>query len=309
MNIKISKEVENALKNNIPVVALESTIIAHGMPYPTNIETAYKVEDIIRAQGCIPATIGIIDGVPIIGMSKEEIKDFGTRKDIIKVSRRDLPVVLVRKLSGDTTVTATMILANLAHIKVFVTGGIGGVHREASQTFDISSDLVELSTTPIIVVCAGIKAILDLPKTLEVLETLGVTLLGYKTNELPNFYTPHSGIKLNYSVSSPNEVVDIMKEKENMSLRGGILVTNPIKEEDATNSQEIEEAINKAIDESHVKNIKGKEITPFLLKRISEITHEDSLKSNIHLILNNAVLGAEIAKAYTQRNILENKKN
>lgn len=298
MNIKISKEVQEALKNNIPVVALESTIIAHGMPYPKNIETALKVEETVRKAGCVPATIGIIDGTPIVGMSKEEIEEFGIRKDIVKVSRRDLPVVLARKLSGDTTVTATMLIAHKAGIKVFVTGGIGGVHREFNDTMDVSADLVELSKTPMIVVCAGIKAILDLNRTLEYLETLGVTVLGYKTDELPDFYTSKSGIKLEYNAKNAAEVADIMKNKEEFGLEGGILVTNPIPQEFEADKKEIDQAISKAILEAHEKKIEGKNITPFLLSRIAELTGGESLEANIHLVINNAKVGSEIAKEY-----------
>jgi pseudouridine-5'-phosphate glycosidase len=300
MKIKISKEVELALKNHQPVVALESTIIAHGMPYPKNVETALAVEKVIRDNGAIPATIGIIDGTPIIGMSREEIEDFGTRHDIVKISRRDLPVALTRHLNGDTTVTATMILAHEAGIKVFVTGGIGGVHREYNETMDVSADLVELSKTPVIVICAGIKAILDLNRTLEYLETLGVTVLGYKSKELPDFYTAHSGIALEYSANNPKEISDIMKTKEEWSLEGGVLVTNPIPEKFAANKEEIDAAIAKAIAEAHEKKVEGKNITPFLLGRIAELTNGDSLESNVQLILNNALLGAEVAKEYSK---------
>lgn len=298
MNLRISEEVQNALNNNIPVVALESTIIAHGMPYPKNIQTALLVEKTIRDLGCVPATIGVMDGECVVGMSEDEIKEFGQRTDLIKISRRDLPVVLARKLSGDTTVTATMIIAHKAGIKVFVTGGIGGVHKEYNETMDVSADLNELAKTPMIVICAGIKAILDLPKTLEYLETAGVTVLGFKTKELPNFYCRHSGIELEYQVENPAEIASIMKSKEEFGLEGGILVTNPVPGEYEANKLEIDKAIEVSIKEAHEQNIHGKYITPFLLKRVAEITDGDSLEANIALILNNAILGALVAKEY-----------
>ncbi|MGM9873720.1 MAG: pseudouridine-5'-phosphate glycosidase [Bacilli bacterium] len=296
MNIRISKEVEEALKNHQPVVALESTIISHGMPYPKNVQTALKVEQTIRDLGVVPATIGIIDGVPVIGMSNEEIEQFGKRKDVVKVSRRDLPIVYAKKLYGATTVAATMILANQAGIEIFVTGGIGGVHRGASETFDISADLDELANTPVTVICAGAKAILDLPLTLEYLETKGVPVLGFQTEELPAFYTRTSGLKVDYKIDSYLEAAQIIKAKRDNNLKGGILITNPIKKEDAMDEKIINEAIESALKEADKNNIKGKEITPFLLKTIVEITGGKSLESNIKLVLNNAFLGASIAK-------------
>ncbi len=300
MEMKISEEVLNALKNNLPVVALESTIIAHGMPYPQNVETALLVEETIRKNGAIPATIGIINGVPTIGMSKEEIEDFGKRKDVLKVSRRDLPYVIAKKEYGALTVATTMIFASKVGIKIFVTGGVGGVHRNAEKTFDISADLIELATTPLIVVCAGIKAILDLEKSLEVLETLGVSVVGYKSDNLADFYTPDSGLKVDRNMNSAQEIAKAMKVKEEYNLRGGILVSNPIEENNAADKTQIDEAIEIAIKEMEEKNIKGKECTPFLLKKIVELTDGESLKANISLILNNAKLGAEIAKEYVK---------
>lgn len=294
--LKLSNEIKSAIKNNLPVVALESTIISHGMPYPKNVETALKVEQAIRDNGAIPATIGIIDGDAVVGMSKEEIEEFGKRKGIVKASRRDLPVVYAKKMWAATTVAATMIIAAQAGIEIFVTGGIGGVHRGATETMDISADLQELAKTNVTVICAGAKAILDLPLTMEYLETMGVPVLGYKTDELPAFYTPTSGLKVNYRVDSPKEASLIIKEKRLNNLDGGILLTNPIPQEFAMNKKAIDEAISIAIIEMEKQGIKGKDCTPFLLKKIVELTHGDSLESNIKLIINNAVLGAKIAK-------------
>lgn len=293
--MKISKEVQKALKDNKPVVALESTIISHGMPYPKNVQTALLVEKTIREHGAIPATIGIIDGEPIIGMSPEEIEEFGKRKGICKVSRRDLPIVFARKTWGATTVAATMILANMAGIEVFVTGGVGGVHRGAQQTFDISADLEELAQTNVTVVSAGVKAILDLKLTLEVLETKGVPVLSYQTDEFADFYTRHSGIKMENVVNSPKEVAEIIRAKRVNNLKGGILVANPIPEEDAMDSKVINEAIEAALKKAEENHIEGKDTTPFLLKTIVEMTNGDSLESNIKLVINNAKLGAAIA--------------
>ena len=296
--IKINPEVLKALKENKPVVALESTIISHGMPYPRNVETALRVEKVIRDHGAVPATIGIVDGDAIVGMNPQEIEEFGKRKGIVKVSRRDLPVIYAKKLWAATTVAATMIIANEAGIKLFVTGGIGGVHRGAQETMDISADLQELAKTNVTVVCAGAKAILDLPLTLEYLETMGVPVLGFKTDELPAFYTAHSGLKVDYKVDSAKEAAQIMYEKEIHNLQGGILITNPIPEEYSMDKEVIDNAINKALKMMDEAGIKGKETTPFLLKTIVELTGGDSLESNIQLVLNNAAVGAEIIKEY-----------
>ena len=294
--MKINPIVLEALKNNKPVVALESTIISHGMPYPKNVETALRVEQVIKDHGAIPATIGIIDGEPIVGMTPEEIELFGKTKGIAKASRRDLPVIYAKKMWAATTVASTMIIANQAGIEVFVTGGIGGVHRGAQETMDISADLQELAKTNVTVICAGAKAILDLPLTLEYLETMGVPVLGYKTKELPAFYTAHSGLNVDYQIDSAEEAAKIIVEKRNNKLLGGILITNPIPEEYAMDSDIINNAINKALVMADEQGIKGKEITPFLLKNIVELTGGDSLESNIQLVLNNAALGAEISK-------------
>ena len=294
--MKINPVVLDALKNNKPVVALETTIISHCMPYPKNVETALKVEQVIRDHGAIPATIGIINGEPVVGMTPDEIELFGKAKNIVKASRRDLPVVYAKKLWAATTVSSSMILANQAGIEVFVTGGIGGVHRGAQESMDISADLQELGKTNVTVVCAGAKAILDLPLTLEYLETMGVPVLGYKTKELPAFYTAHSGLGVDYQIDSPEEAANIIVEKRKNNLMGGILITNPIPEEYAMDSKIINDAIEKALSMADEQGIKGKEITPFLLKNIVDITGGDSLESNIALILNNAALGAEISK-------------
>ena len=298
--IRISDEVKKALKEGQAVVALESTIISHGMPYPKNVETALKVEEEVRKQGAIPATIGIIDGVGVVGMSKDEIEEFGKRKGIIKVSRRDLPVVYARKLWGATTVATTMILAHEAGIEVFVTGGIGGVHRGAQETFDISADLQELANTDVTVVCAGAKAILDLKLTLEYLETFGVTVLGYKTIELADFYTAHSGLNCDYAISSPLDGANIIKAKRDNHLKGGILISNPIPEEYAMDKARIDKCINDAIEEMKHLGVHGKETTPFLLSKICELSGGDSLESNIKLVLNNAKVGSMIAVEYAK---------
>ncbi len=298
--MRISKEVRDALLNHRPVVALESTIISHGMPYPRNVETALRVEQVIRDCGAIPATIGIIDGEAVIGMSPDEIEEFGKKKGIVKVSRRDLPIVYAKKMWGATTVAATMILARKADIEVFVTGGIGGVHRDGNKTFDISADLQELANTDVTVVCAGAKAILDLPLTLEYLETMGVPVLGYRTDELPAFYTRKSGLKVDYRIDSASELAGIIKCKRKTHLHGGVLITNPIPEEYALDEVIMNNAVNQALKEAEENGIHGKDSTPFLLKRVVELTGGESLESNIQLVLNNARLGAEIAKELTK---------
>lgn len=294
----INPEVKKALEENRPVVALESTIISHGMPYPRNVETALAVERVIRDNGAVPATIGVIDGDAIVGMTPDQIEEFGKRKGILKTSRRDLPVIYAKKLWAATTVAATMIIAKQAGIEVFVTGGIGGVHRGAQETMDISADLQELAKTDVTVICAGAKAILDLPLTLEYLETMGVPVLGFQTSELPAFYTRHSGLKVDYQVDSYGEAARIIREKRDNNLSGGILITNPIPDEFAMDEKVINDAINKAITKMEAEGIKGKETTPYLLKTIVELTGGDSLDSNIQLVLNNAKVGANIAKEY-----------
>ena len=298
--MKISNEVLEALKNNKPVVALESTIISHGMPYPRNVECALAVEKVIRDNGAIPATIGIIEGEPIVGMSPEEIELFGKTKGIAKVSRRDLPLVIASKKWGATTVSATMILAQKANIEFFVTGGIGGAHRKANETFDVSADLDELGKTDVTVICAGPKAILDLNLTMEYLETKGVPVIGYKTDKLPAFYTRESKLGVDYNASSPQEIAKIVKAKREYELHGGVLVCDPIPEEYSLDSSYIDKYIDEALKEMEEKGIKGKDETPFLLAKIVELTGGKSLDTHIKLILNNAKLGALTALEYTK---------
>ena len=298
MLIKVNPEVQKALEENRPVVALESTIISHGMPYPQNVETALATEKIIKEQGAVPATIGIIDGVGIVGMTPEEIEEFGKRKGILKVSRRDMPVVMAKKLWGATTVATTMILAAKAGVEVFVTGGIGGVHRDAQQTFDISADLQELANTNVTVVCAGAKAILDLPLTLEYLETFGVPVLGYKSDELAAFYTTRSGLKVDYKMDSFEEIAKAIHAKRELGLDGGVVISNPIPEEFAMDYDEMMVAINNALESMNQQGIHGKDSTPFLLATIKEATKGESLVANIQLVFNNAYVGANIAKQY-----------
>ena len=301
MNFRVSEEVAKALEENKPVIALESTIISHGMPYPQNVETAMKVESIIREHGCIPATVGIVDGVGVVGLSAEEIEEMGKRgQSIPKVSRRDLPIVLAEKSWGATTVATTMILAAKAGVEFFVTGGIGGVHRGAQETFDISADLEELGRTNVTVICAGAKAILDLKLTMEVLETKGVPVLGYQTENLPAFYSRDNGmgLKVDYALKNAEDAAKIVKAKRELGLNGGVLVTNPIPEEYAMPTDVINKAIPEALAEMDAKGIHGKECTPFLLAKIADITEGKSLDSNIRLVFNNAAVGCEIAKEY-----------
>lgn len=295
--LKISDEVKNAIENNFPVVALESTIISHGMPYPKNAETAIQCEQIIRDNGAVPATIAIIKGVLCVGLSKEEIEYVAkTGHDVVKVSRRDIPVVVAKKLDGATTVAATMFIASLAGIKVFATGGIGGVHRGAEVSMDISADLDELGSTSVAVVCAGAKAILDLPKTLEYLETKGVPVIGYQTDSLPAFYTRTSKYKVNYRMDTPLEIAKTLKVKWDLGLEGGALITNPIPVEYSLDENIMNDAIDKALSMMNEQGIIGKDQTPFLLKTIVELTGGNSLESNIKLVFNNCYLAALIAK-------------
>ena len=299
--LDVSPEVAAALAENRPVVALESTIISHGMPYPQNVETALHVESIVREQGAVPATVAVINGRLRAGLTPEEIDYLGRKgREVIKVSRRDLPVVVARGLDGATTVASTMIIAALAGIEVFATGGIGGVHRGAETTMDISADLEELAMTPVMVVCAGAKSILDLRLTLEYLETKGVPVLGYGTAELPAFYTRQSGFGVDYRVDTPAELASIWNAKRGMGLAGGALVANPIPEEFSMDKATIDKAIGQALAECAEQGIHGKETTPFLLARIAEITGNDSLDSNIQLVFNNVALGAQISKELCQ---------
>lgn len=293
--LDLGQEVKEALASGKPVVALESTIISHGMPYPQNVETALKVEEIIREHGAVPATIGIIKGRLKAGLTKEEIDYMGSAPGIAKVSRRDIPYLIAHERDGATTVASTMIIADMAGIRIFATGGVGGVHRGAETTMDISADLEELAQTNVAVVCAGAKSILDLGLTLEYLETKGVMVLGYQTDELPAFYTRKSGYKLDYRVESPEEFAAILGTKESLGLKGGALIANPIPEEWSMDEALIRDVIEKAVKEAEEQGVKGKDTTPFLLAKIKEITGGDSLEANIQLVYNNARLAAEIA--------------
>ena len=299
--LDINPEVAAALADGKPVVALESTIISHGMPYPQNVETALNVEKIIRDNGAVPATIAIIGGRLKAGLTADEIEYFGKKgRAIHKASRRDLAVLCARGEDGATTVTTTMMIAHMAGIRFFATGGIGGVHRGAETTMDISADLEELARTPVMVVCAGAKSILDLGLTLEYLETKGVPVLGYQTEELPAFYTRKSGFGVDYRMDTPAELAAAFKAQNDMALGGGMLVTNPIPEEYSMPKDVIDAAIDQAIAECNAQGIKGKETTPFLLARVAEITGGDSLASNIRLVYNNAKLTALTACEYSK---------
>ena len=294
--LDISPEVAKALAVGRPVVALESTIISHGMPYPKNVETAMLVEKTIRDNGAVPATVAIIGGRLKAGLSPEEIEYLGkTGRGVAKVSRRDLPVIVARGADGATTVTTTMMIAHMAGIQVFATGGVGGVHRGAETTMDISADLEELAQTPVMVVCAGAKAILDLGLTLEYLETKGVPVIGYGTDELPAFYTRRSGFGVDYRIDTPAELAAAFRAQREMGLKTGMLVTNPIPEEYSMDHEVINRAIDQAIEESRRQGIKGKDTTPFLLAKVAEITGGDSLESNIKLVLNNAMVASRTA--------------
>lgn len=293
--LDIKPEVKRAIAEGLPVVALESTIISHGMPYPQNVETARQVEEIIRQQGAVPATIGIIKGRLKAGLTDDELEYMGSTEGIRKTSRRDLPFIVSLKLDGATTVATTMIIARLAGIKVFVTGGIGGVHRGAEKTFDISADLQELSKTDVAVVCAGAKSILDIGLTLEYLETAGVPIIGYKTEDFPAFYTRKSGFKVDYRVDSAAAAALALKTKWALGLSGGAVIGNPIPEEYEMDQAVIKAAIDKSLAEAEEKGIRGKDTTPFLLAKVKELTGGDSLDSNIQLVYNNARTGAAIA--------------
>jgi len=296
--LDVHPEVENALNSKLPIVALESTIISHGMPYPENIETALKGEETVRANKAIPATIAIIKGRLKVCLTNEEIEYLATNDEVRKISRRDLAIAVSQKLSGSTTVASTMIISNLAKIAVFATGGIGGVHRGAEQTFDISADLEELSKTNVCVVCAGAKAILDIGLTLEYLETKGVPVIGYKTSELPAFYSSKSGFNVDYRVDSAFDIAEILKTKWRLSIEGGVLVTNPIPKKFELELVMMNKAINEAIIKANKEKITGKEITPYLLSKVNEITQGKSLNANIKLIQNNSALAAKIAIHY-----------
>lgn len=299
MNIVFSKEVESALKHKRPVVALESTIITHGMPYPKNVEMALNVENIIRKQGAVPATIAIINGIIHVGLENDEINELAKLKDVIKTSKRDFGYVLANKKNGGTTVSGTVLVAQKVGIPVFATGGIGGVHRGAETTFDISRDLDELSTNNVLVVCAGAKLILDLGLTLEYLETKGVEVLGYNTDKLPAFYSSTSEFDVTYNVHSASEVAAIMKAKWEFT-NGGIVLANPIPEQYGLEYDYILDNINKAINQANDEGISGKKTTPYLLSRVLELTDGKSLEANIQLVYNNAKVAAEIAVEFAK---------
>lgn len=294
--IEYSKEVQEAIKLNLPIVALESTIISHGMPYPENVETARNCEQIVRDQGAVPATIAILNGKLKVGLSDEELEMFGKKGlAISKTSRRDIAYNVANKIDGATTVAATMYIASLAGIKVFATGGIGGVHRGAETSMDISADLEELSETSVMVICAGAKSILDLGLTLEYLETKGVEVIGYQTKSLPAFYTRTSDYEVNFKIDTPEEIAKVFYMKQQLKLRGGMLITNPIPEEYSMDPKMINKAIDEAIIEMDKLGIKGKETTPYLLGKIVEITGGSSLQSNIQLVYNNCKVASQIS--------------
>jgi pseudouridylate synthase len=298
IKFEIQKEVELALKTGKPVVALESTIISHGMPYPDNVKMAKNVEDIIRKQGAIPATIAILNGIIKVGLSADEIEMLASAKNVYKVGKRDIAYVVSQGKTGATTVSGTSLVAQMAGIKVFATGGIGGVHRGAQETFDISRDLEELASTNITVVCAGAKSILDLGLTLEYLETKGVEVIGYQTQELPAFYTRSSGFNVNYRMDTPLEIAKLMHAKWSLGLVGGIVIANPIPEAYDMDANTINKAIESALIEAKEQGIKGQAVTPFLLSKVKHLTEGSSLDSNIQLVYNNARLAADIAVEY-----------
>ncbi|XP_045831840.1 pseudouridine-5'-phosphate glycosidase isoform X1 [Trifolium pratense] len=301
INVKVASEVSEALSLGRAVVALESTIISHGMPYPQNLRTAKEVESIVRENGAVPATIAILDGVPCIGLSAEELErlaTLGTKAQ--KTARRDIAYVVARGGNGATTVSATMFLASKVGINVFVTGGIGGVHRHGESTMDISSDITALGRTPIAVICAGVKSILDIPRTLEYLETQGVFVAAYKTNEFPAFFTASSGCKVPCRVDTPEDCASLIEANIKLKLESGILIGVPIPQEHSATGHVIESAINQALNEAREKNISGNAQTPFLLARVNELTGGASLASNIALVKNNACIGAKVAVALAQ---------
>ncbi|KAJ4459770.1 putative Pseudouridine-5'-phosphate glycosidase [Paratrimastix pyriformis] len=296
IHIEVSADVRAALDAHRPVVALESTIISHGMPFPENLEVALAVEQVIRENGAVPATIALLNGVPHVGMTRDQIEVLARAgRTVTKCSRRDLPYVIAKKLHGATTVSATMELAHMCGIEVFATGGIGGVHRGAETSWDISTDLKEFSRTPVMVVSAGAKAILDLPKTLEYLETEGVLVLGYRTSEFPAFYTPSSGLALSHRADTPDEIAAMHIASRSLGSPAGMLVANPIPAEHAMDKQVIDTAIARALADASAQGIVGKEVTPFLLARLCDITEKSSLTANIALVKNNARLGALVA--------------
>lgn len=298
--LNIHPEIQEALNNKKPIVALESTIISHGMPWPKNVETAKSVEDVVRQEGAIPATIAIKDGKCLIGLSKENLEYFGQEKDVWKVSLRDMPYVISNRLPGATTVAATMRIASMAGIKIFATGGIGGVHREAENTMDISADLTEMSNTDVAIVSAGVKSILDIGLTLEYLETMGIPVITFGQDEFPSFYSAKSGFKSPLRIDETNRIASMLKVKWDLGLKGSVLIANPVPKEYEVDSSLIESHIKNALDDAAKNKIKGKDVTPFILKTIAEKSNGESLEANIALIKNNAKLAAKIAVSYQQ---------
>lgn len=297
----VSPSVQTALNERQPVVALESTIISHGMPYPQNVETALEVEAQVRESGAIPATIAIINGKMKAGLTTDEIEILGKQgQDVVKVSRRDMPIILAKGVNGATTVASTMIIAHLAGIKIFATGGIGGVHRGAEDSFDISADLQELARTDVAVVCAGAKSILDIGLTLEYLETYGVPIIGFKTDDFPAFFTRKSGFSVDFNAHTEGDLAHILKAKWDIPLQGGVVIANPVPHEYEANPKIIDHAIDKALRHAEEQGIKGKKITPFLLAEIERITGGSSLATNIKLVMNNAALAARTALAFSR---------
>jgi pseudouridine-5'-phosphate glycosidase len=295
--LSFTAEVEHALEHNLPVVALETTIISHGMPYPQNIGMAKEVEQIIRDNGAVPATIGLMNGKIKIGLNESELEEFATNKSVEKVSRRDFPYILATGKIGATTVAGTMIAAQLAGIKVFATGGIGGVHREGEITWDVSADLTELAQTNVAVVCAGAKSILDIGRTLEYLETQGVPVVGYKCDHFPSFYSRESGYQVDFRLDAPEEVAAVMDTKWKLGLKGGLVIANPVPEADALDHNEIEAVIQRALQEAKENGIAGKKVTPFILDKVKQLTAGKSLQTNIALVKHNAEVAAKIAVA------------
>lgn len=298
--LQVSGEVGAALAAGRPVVALESTIISHGMPYPENVATALRVERIIRENGAIPATIAILEGKLAVGLSESQLDKIASGAEVLKVSRRDLPIVVAQRADGATTVAATMAIAAMAGIRVFVTGGIGGVHRDAQNTFDISADLTELARTSVAVVCAGAKAILDIGLTLEFLETHGVPVIGYRSSVFPAFYSRESGFNAEVALNTAEEIARVLHSKWSLGLEGGVVVANPIQKQHALPANRITAAISTALDDAKKEKVSGKAVTPYLLSRVVEITGGASLKANVELVCNNARFGAELALAYSK---------
>ena len=304
LNIRFSQEVRDAIDNKRPVVALESTIISHGLPYPENLETALSLEEAVRSRGAVPATIAVIDGVATAGLDEAGLSLLSNpENDILKLSRRDLPFAFSQKIHGATTVASTMVIAAAAGIRVFATGGIGGVHRGAETTFDISADLVELGQTDVAVICAGPKAILDIPSSMEYLETLGVPVIGYQCDMMPAFWSRQSSAPLDHRLDTASEIADLCRHKWDNGLSGGVLVANPVPAEHEISADVIEKAIQEALRRAEDEGIAGKKLTPFLLENIRHITDGASLKTNKSLVMNNACLAADIAKSLNSKKV------